>query len=394
MEIRERLAIAAEPSKVSHSETPDEEEEAKKKEASMVADIVTSDEFMMVAKNIPMEVNCLGDLSGATLAVSGMKLCGSAGMMVGRMYARNTVHNALVNKTLNTVVKGVAQSAIFSSRIEMQAVRHIVVRIPVYGQSFADRFMKGLGTSELDAVASGQLASTISNVAVRGRVLVFVAQLLTHELVEFSWLLARGGQGGVREFLVKTAVHFATALGSLGGGVVGTAVGTMAMPGVGTGVGSLAGSLIGASFAEYAVAACAALSEADAAASAAASAAGEQTGGRPQATGCIELMLTEAPSGEVTTLPDGKAGPVPPPSMSRGLTVECEDVEDSVIRDIVAPEQADEHTEAEVEETEEVVYLTDEEADCGFLLVERDDTSSEEDDDDGNDEPDDEGEEE
>ena len=312
----------------------------------------TDGEYQLVPVNVPIEY---GILSATTdlpkcLAVAGVRLFGSAGMMFGKMYAKTCLHD-LSSKSGTEVVKGLAQSTIISATIEAQAAKQIIVRIPVVGTAFADRFMKSVGGG-FDDIAAAGLSSTVRTVGLRGRILVIAASLLVHEITEFSWLLASGSVS-LSDFLARTGLHISSALGSLGGGVLGTAVGTFAMPGLGTGIGSIAGSLVGASLAEYAV-------------SSLTSPAVEQIEASSQPTGCIELIL-EAPSTE--------------PITSKSINIECE-LPDEVLNDAKPPPPlqggAESDSSSTVSTESDSIEEEDDPCEDPFILLNSDDYSDDE----------------
>ncbi|KAJ9454741.1 hypothetical protein DIPPA_01704 [Diplonema papillatum] len=297
--------------------------------AGVVADVVSGvlvDEFLCISSRVPMEIGT--STVPARMAVTGVKLFGSAGMFVSKMYCRKALQGLSLASQCD-FVKGMAQSTIVAGAIEAQAARQIIIRVPIIGRSFVERFMSGLGTSELEAVAAAQVATTVRQVGLRGRVLVIVASLLVHEIVEFSWMFASGSTTRFKEFILKTARHMAAAMGSLSGGMVGTAMGSLALPGIGTGIGSLAGSIIGASLAELASSQ---ISETFADP--------RQDQFRPSAgepTGCIELLLAPEEDLVEPAAPAGFIGPPPPPAQ-RTVTIECDNIDQTILDEMLKGE--------------------------------------------------------
>eukprot|EP01059_Diplonema_ambulator_P032165 TRINITY_DN6177_c0_g3_i1.p1 TRINITY_DN6177_c0_g3~~TRINITY_DN6177_c0_g3_i1.p1 ORF type:complete len:327 (+),score=66.79 TRINITY_DN6177_c0_g3_i1:56-1036(+) len=293
------------------------------------------DDYLIVPQGVPMELGCTS--IPAKMTVAGMRLFGSAGLMVGKMYMKKALHG-VSHGSATGFLSNVAQCTLLSGAIEAQAARQVIVRIPVFGESFVNRFMQNLGSRELDSIAATQIASTVHSVGLQGKLLVIVASLLVHELVEFSWLLV-SGTATLRDFLIKTGQHIASALGSLSGGMVGTAVGTMALPGLGTGLGSLAGSIVGASLADLATSTY--INDVR----------------KPEPTGCVELILEPMP---VDAVPGEKT-----------VRIECPDLDPSGLEHLLEKERKEEEAEREREE---------------FLLIEKHDGGSDEETDDGSDE--------
>eukprot|EP01064_Diplonema_japonicum_P025810 TRINITY_DN3723_c1_g1_i1.p1 TRINITY_DN3723_c1_g1~~TRINITY_DN3723_c1_g1_i1.p1 ORF type:complete len:338 (+),score=59.67 TRINITY_DN3723_c1_g1_i1:48-1061(+) len=294
-----------------------------KENTNQQEDVDEGDGYLVPATGIPMEIGCTG--IPAKMTVAGMRLFGSAGLMVGKMYIKKMLQG-VSNGSTTDMVRNIAQSTLLSGAVEAQAARQVIVRIPIFGESFVERFMKGLGSREMDAVATSHIANTVQSVGLQGKVLVVLASLMVHELVEFSWLIA-SGTSSLRDFLIKTGQHIASAFGSLSGGLLGTAVGTMAFPGLGTGIGSLAGSIIGASLADLATVS---LLE-------------EAQNGAP--TGCVELLLEPS-------LPSDS------PTDPKTIKIECPDLDPSGLEHLI-----------EKDGENEIVVVSKTEKDNGFLVV-------------------------
>eukprot|EP01063_Lacrimia_lanifica_P003828 TRINITY_DN120_c0_g1_i1.p1 TRINITY_DN120_c0_g1~~TRINITY_DN120_c0_g1_i1.p1 ORF type:complete len:344 (+),score=93.65 TRINITY_DN120_c0_g1_i1:215-1246(+) len=203
--------------------------------------------YVMVAQSVPMVVDA-GVFQSMSLA--GIRLFGSAGLMVGKMYMTHALQCCGTASRMD-VARNIAKSTLVAGAIETHAMKYVVVRIPYIGESVAQHIVSGLAASELKEVTEGGVASAVRQVGIHGRVLVIMASLIVQEFVEFGWMLATG-QMSLAEFIVRSSEHIMKALGSLGGGALGTAIGTIAMPGVGTGIGSVVGSMAGGAVAGYA----------------------------------------------------------------------------------------------------------------------------------------------
>ena len=301
--------------------------------------VVNGTEYCLVG-NVPSVTNVTG---------YGFQLCTRVAMMVTRMYMNRvsqTLMMFLSRASCSEVLNGVAQCAVLSSTVQAQATEKLLIRIPYVGPTCAKHLFGGVGSCEIDAISSKSLASTVGSIGVRGQILVIMSQILAQEVSDFAWMIAKGN-GSVVGFVKLSACHATRAVGTFSGGAAGTAVGTMLMPGVGTGLGSFAGSFAGGAMAD-AVLDSLSTPETDI------------------STGYVELLVSNKVEGETTT-----------------LTIECQGLPEAEAESIIKAQETlrtqKEGKEEEEEEEEE------EDDDLGFLLVDKEDTSTEGDHDDGDD---------
>jgi len=283
-------------------------------------DTLTSAVMVPEKAKLPMELYP-GEIASLPqrMVIAGVRLTGAVALTI----ARSITGAALLRcaeQSAYGVARGLAADAALTSRFQQQAIRQIIIRVPLLGPATAERFCTNIISSP---GLQGGFVQQVSSIGFSGHVLMVGASLLVNESRDVLYLAS--GQLTGREFGKRSVVNLATGAGTLAGSVGGTCIGALALPGIGLGLGSFAGSIIGAPLGEAAVAGVMQYVLPD-----------DANSGH----GCAELLLEPAPEGQ-----EEKPGP---------LRIECD----------LGSEEERRALEAEMRQC-----TTEEDADTDWMLV-------------------------
>lgn len=224
--------------------TAEEDEAATREEDSTISGVMVPKKSALPMELYPGEIASLPQ----RMVIAGVRLTGTAALTV----ARSITGAALLRcaeRSACGVVRGLAADAALTSRFQQQAIRQIIIRVPLLGPATAERFCTNMLSSP---GLQGGLVQQVSSIGFSGHVLMVGASLLVNESRDVLYLAS--GQLTGREFGKRSVVNLATGAGTLAGSVGGTCIGALALPGIGMGLGSFAGSIVGAALGEAAVA--------------------------------------------------------------------------------------------------------------------------------------------